>query len=136
MEINLGNTSADELAEIRGRRLLLDEKPAQESSDINEVTREVFVRGLESLVRIKRSPFPTLFRQYGDQPEKFLAIGWVYAATMLRLSNVVEHVLRLRLSLTGNTLEVDFAGTRKQVYQNRPPHEVNIKGKCVLDTSP
>ncbi len=135
MEVNLGSTSADKLAEIRGRRLLLNEKPAQESGDINEITREVFVSGLESTVRIKHSPFPTLFRQYGHEPEKFLAIGWVYAATMLRLSNVVEHVLWLRLSFTGNILEVDFAGTRKQVYQNRSPHEVNIKGACILDAS-
>ncbi len=61
-EIGFAGTSTDELAETRARRLLLNENPAKDTRDINEVTRELFVQGMETVLRVEKSPFPTIYR--------------------------------------------------------------------------
>jgi hypothetical protein len=132
MEMAFGSTSADQLAERRGRRLLLNENRAVATSDINDITREIFVAGQGTVVKVKRSPFPDFHQSHVGKPRVFLEVAWVHAATMLKLAAVVEHIQKLALALKQDSLDVDFVGTRKKIFQNAPPYEVRIKGTCSL----
>jgi hypothetical protein len=132
MEVGFSSTSADKLAELRARRLLLNENPASESSDINAVTRELFLGGMDTQLRIERSPFPATFQAFGDNPRRFLEISWVLAVMQLKLSACVEQVEQLVLTLQDANLLVEFSGKRKKKFQNEPAYEVRIKGVCTL----
>lgn len=136
IEMSLGGTSADNLAEMRARRLLLNENPYVESRDINAITEEIFIRGQETVVQVAKSPFPELYQHFGSDPTKFLSVAWITAAAYLKLSACVIEVVILQLSLIRMGvpvgLNVSFKGRRKKQYQNRPPHEVIVEGTCNL----
>lgn len=132
-EINFGAASADELAEKRARRILLNENPAVDSRDINKALIEHYTAGGHgSPLSIKRSIFPMLFNEYGNEPDRFLAIAWVYAVAMLKLSGAVVDVIKLALTLEVDALKIDFLGRRRKEYVNRPAYEIKVIGKCSL----
>jgi hypothetical protein len=133
IEPGLSSTSADELAEERARRLLLNENPAKETRDINLVFREVLVRGQGTLVQVQRSPFPTLFRHYGSDAQRFVEIAWILAAMQLKLSATVVQIEKMALAVQGHTLEVDFVGRRKKRFVNAPAPIIAVKGTCDLN---
>ncbi|HXX24855.1 MAG TPA: hypothetical protein VEO19_17075 [Terriglobia bacterium] len=132
IEMGFSGTSADELAEARARRLLLNENPWKESSDINQIARELFVRGMETAVRVERSPFPAIYQHYGSDPQRFLEIAWILAVTQLKLSGAVAQVEKLRLTLAAGALEVDFVGRRRKQYVNAPAYVIRVQGFCPL----
>jgi len=132
LEVSLGSTSADRLAELRARRILLNENPAVESRDINVITKELFLGGMDSLVRVGKSPFPTLFEKFGSVPDRFLQIAWINAIVLLKLSGCVAQVTRLKLTLREASLDVLFSGRRKKQFQNKPPYEIHVEGSCPL----
>ena len=134
MEMGFGDLSADKLAELRAKRLLLDEKlePVPGEDQLNEQTRELFVRGWEAPMRILQSPFPPLYKELSDNPEAFKEIARLIAVLMLRLSWTVETIVELKLSLEGDKLHVLFRGKRRKVYVNREPTPIAIEGTCLL----
>jgi len=132
IEMGTSTTSKDEYAQKRVRRLLLNEKAAGNLNDINQMMEEMFLRGQWATFPIDGSPFPQLFRQYGNDPRKFLEIAWVLSAFMLRASATVAEILRLELTLNGKSLEIDFWGRRKKEYMNHPAYEMKIQGICSL----
>lgn len=132
LEMALGGTSADSLAEMRARRLLLNENPAVQSRDINAITRELFIGGQNTVMRVERSRFPELFAQFRQDREKFLEIAWISAAVQLKLSACVAEILELGLRFAGTDLDVRFWGKRKKQFQNRPASEIRIQGTCQL----
>jgi hypothetical protein len=136
IEMALGNTSADELAAIRARRILLNENPAPPNldrlRDINAITKELFVGGQGTFVRVQSSPFPELFRLYRGNAERFLDLAWVNAVMNLQLTATVETVESLSLTLRGSSLQVDFRGRRKRRFSNRAPFVISVSGVCSL----
>lgn len=132
-EFNFGAESPNQLAEKRARRILLNEDPAIESNDINKALIEHYTaRGQGSPIAIQKSILPMLFREFGNQPERFLGIAWIWAIAMLRLSGAVADVMKLEIALDGEDLKVDFIGRRKKEYANQPAFEVRVAGKCSL----
>jgi hypothetical protein len=132
-EMSFAGTSADQLAELRARRLLLNESPARESRDINEITRELFVGGHETLIRIERSPFPELYKHYRSDPLRFLHVAWITGVMQLLLSGTVGEIHRLELSLTDSVLSVVFKGKRRKQYQNVEAYEISVTGRLILN---
>jgi hypothetical protein len=132
IEVALGGTSADKLAELRARRLLLNENPYVETRDINAITRELFIAGQDTKLRIQLSAFPLLYAQFGSSPLRFLGIAWIDAVVRLKLSACVSEVLELDLALSETNLSVSFWGRRRQQYQNRPAFEMRFRGNCPL----
>ena len=139
MEVGTSGTSADEFAEKRVRRLLLNENPMAFKSDTNdmiglanEAMSESLVQGLNSMVKIQRSSFIDLYTDFGTNPFKFVEIGWISAVADLKLSAAVQHIDHLTLELNRNILNVDFSGRRHRKYVNVPPYEVNVKGPMTL----
>jgi hypothetical protein len=92
----------------------------------------MFIAGQATIVRVKASPFPDLFKSYNTKRGTFLEVAWVHAATMLKLASVVEQIESFALTLRGHSLEVDFSGVRRKVYQNAPAYKIRIKGACRL----
>lgn len=140
LEMGTSSTTADQYAERRVRRLLLDEYPMSlnsEQSDFlavaNEAMQENLIEGLNSLVKVRGSTFPILFKQLQSSPGEFLEIAWISAAANLKLSSAVEHIDQLKLSLVGNFLEVHFSGYRHRKYVNVEPYRINVSGRVSLE---
>ncbi len=140
MEPGFGELSADDLAEERARRILLNERPpAKENipgeslvSRFNRVTREVLVKGVNTVLQPKDSPFPPLFERYGGEPMKFLDVAWILAVLMLKASGVVVEVTSLQLTVNGSNLAVSFVGKRRRQYVDMPAKQMVVQGTCVL----
>jgi hypothetical protein len=137
MEPSLNDMSADKIAEMRVRRILLDESlppPAagDYSGKLNAATLEVFIRGMSSPVKILRSPIPMLYYEPDmpkDQREAFLAVARLFAILFLRLSGAIDIVEHLSLEFgMDSTLIVSFAGLRPKKYANAEPSPVKVKG--------
>ena len=136
IEMSFASTSADELAAMRARRILLNEDPAPEDlskiTDINAITRELFIGGQGTYLHVERSPFLDLFQRFSTQPERFLDLAWINAVTLLKLTATVETIEFLQLALLANSLRVEFRGRRKRRYSNVPPLVINVSGICPL----
>ena len=136
-EIAFEGYSPDDIAELRARRILLDEEPpkhGRSSRDrINKSMLESLVEGMQMPIQVTKSPFPDLFKTLGDDPDFFLAASRLFGVLWLKLSGVVEHILKLDLSLDNATaLHIDFRGQRQRVYQNTEPTIISVEGQCNL----
>jgi TIR domain-containing protein len=125
-------TSKDEYAQKRARRLLLNEELPGKLDDINQMMEEMFLRGQGTTIQVLGSPFPQFYRQYGKDPKQFLEIAWVMGIYLLRTSGTVAEIPRFELTLTGQSLVVDFIGRRKKEFSNRPAYEIKVQGTCDL----
>jgi len=141
VEVGTSSTTADEFAEKRVRRLLLNENPMSFNSRkedfvglANEAMRENLVLGLNSVVKIEHSPFLDLFPNFGRDPKSFLEIAWITAVTDLELSAAVEQIHHLALELDGDSMAIDFAGRRHRKYVNVPPYEIKVQGTLRITT--
>jgi TIR domain-containing protein len=138
MEMGAGDTTADQFAEIRARRILLNENPKMEDfgtqstlETLNEAMRESLIQGIDSRLRVARSDFPKMYELLPDK-RLFLEAAWIKAAADLKLSGAVERIDRLALSLEGSVLDVDFIGHRHKKYVNVDPYVVRIQGRQEL----
>lgn len=136
-EMAFENYSADDIAELRARRILLDEDiPAHGRTSRDQINKSMLaslVEGIQVPLQIKGSPFPGLYKSIGDDSEYFLAACRLFGVLFLRLSGVVEQVFKLELSLGNATiLHVDFEGQRRHIYQNTDPPVIRVEGNCNL----
>lgn len=130
--------SADAIAEMRARRILLDERLPVPSgvavADLaNQSMLEMFVRGFNVPLPVTQSPLPGLYAEIANQPALFLAAARLVAVLWLRLSGVIATVDELSLNLDGSTLSVQFRGERFRAYQNANPTVLQLTGTCRLD---
>lgn len=140
-DMGFGTISADDLAVLRARRILLDEKavrpgvrqPSDAASDINDVAFEMFVRGFKTPLEVERSPFPGLYEAMGADKGAFPAAARLLAVLWLRLTMATERILRLDLDLVdGPALRVRFIGERARRYSNAAPYRIEVEGACSL----
>lgn len=137
-EVGTTNTSADQFAEMKVRRLLLGEYPYAEDArkplvdQLNDASREALLQGLNTLVKVEKCRFPELFQALKSDPQLFLSVAWIDAASSLKLSGAVEVIQKLRLTLVHTTLEVEFLGRRHRKYVNTDPCEIRVEGKVEL----
>ncbi len=139
MEMGTSGTSTDQFAEMRVRRLLLNEHPPQLDNSagnnlafMNSLMRENLIQGLNPTIEIKESLFFDLFRQFGNEPQTFLECAWISAVVGLKLSSAVEHIDYLRLGLAGTSLSVQFSGRRHRRYSNVAPQKIEVSGQLPL----
>ncbi|HLL81108.1 MAG TPA: SEFIR domain-containing protein, partial [Longimicrobium sp.] len=135
MEVGTTGKSADDIAELRARRVLLDERPPAEVQRWGRVdnTLERFVQGLGSGHALGNSPLPALYHEMPGDPAVFLAAARLVGILWLIRTGTVEHVLDLELRLaTPDSLHVRFRGRRRKIYTNMPAHEIAFEGVCAL----
>lgn len=118
--------SADQIAELRARRLLL-------------VEDEPYPDGLEMLVRgmgatgVERSPLPALLAHpLGTGVDHWQRIRLALLDRLVR-SDCVERVAHLHLTIDGDRLiHIDFRGIRARRYSNVDPAVIQIQGRPSL----
>ena len=141
-EITFGSLSPDKMAEMRARRILLDEKLGEPPPDFqnrtgpaglfNEASLEMFVRGRNGF-NISGSPIPTLYRLFGKTQGQFEKFARLTSVLYLKLSNTVEEILQFNLKLLNpNQVEVKFKGRRHKRYINEEPYEFEVDDTCQL----
>ena len=140
LEMGSGNTTADEFAKMRVHRLLLNEyishEPRNSSTlqQLNDMTREIMILGLNPIVKIEKSRFPELFSFLKGDPHNFLETAWIIAVADLKLSASVETIEKLKLTLFDTTLHVEFAGRRHRKFVNVDPYQIQVQGELELGT--
>ena len=141
-EPSYNGISADQIAEMRARRILLAEKlPTTGGSggwgaQLSDSTLEIFVRGSiagDRVLTVTESPLAALRRASTRIDDEFLLVGRLFCVLFLRLSRTVEHVVSLTLTATSqNEVHVAFVGIRERRYSNEEPARIEISGVCRL----
>ncbi len=140
-DFTFGTISPDKMAEMRARRILLNEKLEVPPGNFqnrtglaglaNETTLELFVRG-RSRFQISASPVPLLYQFFG-QVGRFEKFARLTSVLQLKLSNTVEDILKLDLKLLNSEqVEIKFKGRRPRRYVNVEPSIIEFDGICPL----
>lgn len=133
-DMAFNSLSADEVAEMRARRILLDEKlPGRIPYD---PFLEVLVSGMGIPLPVPSSPFPALFRDFKGKEEAFLVAARLVGVLWLHLSGVVDQITALDLMMQAREeMAVHFEGQRPKRFTNAEPYRVQIDGVCPLTLS-
>ena len=136
-EFSMVGYSTDELAELRARRILLDEKLDLLFGGKGDLNRQMLENslqgGYDSKFSVSRSPFPELYSDFGGEAEDFTEVARLYAVLLLLLTHTVSQILKLDLALLSNgTLTVDFEGSRPPHYSAEKPPLIHVRGTCDL----
>ena len=138
------NLTSDQIADMRARRLLLDERLEDTSSFLtrtnvfDQMLLEDLIRGELSSqygnrLQALASPIPELYRHFRKTPERFKNFARLTAVLYLKLSNTVENILQLDVGFLNSTaLKVKFRGRRFQVDVNEEPSVLEFEGICPL----
>lgn len=137
MEMSVNNFSADEIAEMRARRILLNETLSflglskRDKFDWDFI--EVFVRGQNTPIQVTNSPFPELYSDIKEDIPYFLAVSRLVGVLWLRLSGVIQEVYKLEFKMVNSDkMSVSFKGLRPRKYSNVEPTEIKVEGMCQL----
>jgi hypothetical protein len=130
MEIGTPERTADQFAEERARRILLNEYPAPDPNDWNKSFEEVLRRGMQTVMQPTTSPFPAIYEHFSNDPRRFLEIAWITAAMTLKTSGTVAELTTLQLTLDAPNLAVTFSGKRHKQYANHPASTITVQGTC------
>lgn len=138
---NLSGFSAEQVAEMRARRILLNESLSTSiGTRANGLTTQLIEHSVAAAhstgFAVLGSPFPGLFEDFKEETSVFLEASRLSAVLLLLLSNTVQTIDRLDLIMHSETeLAVRFQGTRPPQYVNRDPQTVAVEGVCKLVTS-
>ena len=136
--------SPDQFAQMRTRRLLLNDKQtainplSNTVNQLNQATLEMYIRGEDASqhgtrLQVLESPIPYIYRSYGQTVWRFQKFARLASVLYLKLSNTVEDVLQLDLELLNQQqLQVRFKGRRPRQYTNVDPYMIEVEGICPL----
>ena len=141
-DVAVNNISSDQIAEMRARRILLNERSPQNRIGLvgfaNDSMLESYISGGASLshepgLKIQESPIPDLYRSFGKTEGRFQKFARLALVLYLKLSNTVEDILQLDLKLLNpRQLQVNFKGRRNQRYTDVEPYIIQINRICSL----
>lgn len=134
VEMAISGYSADEIAELRARRILLNETLKQAGvPQLNRLDRGLIEGFVQGDLKMTQSPLLDLYEQLKDNIPLFVAAARLFAVLYLHLSGTIEHILNLDLRMkNGAELSVKFEGQRARAYSNVPPHIIKVRGVCKL----
>ncbi|MEI2578554.1 hypothetical protein [Scytonema sp. PRP1] len=114
--------------------LLLNQIPQnQEKSSPSPL--DYIRRGYDYQVNAKGCIFTDIWKKWKNEPRMFLINARLAAVYFLKINNLVEHILDLKMSfLRKNVISVDFRGQIQQLNSNKESIVIKVKGKCVLDS--
>ncbi len=134
-EITFNGVAAEEIAELRARRILLNDKPSfpRGRNRLEEGMIESMIGRAHGLIQRIVCPLPNLYETFGDNKEQFLVAARLICILHLKLTGIVEHVFKLDISFEAEaTLRVSFEGQRHARYSNVPPQTIAFDGLCKL----
>lgn len=134
----------DQVADLRAKRLLLDEKLEDANPSVTQTTifdqmlLEAQIRGELSSqygnrLQALASPIPELYQHFRKTPERFKKFAHLISVLYLKLSGTVEDILQLDVELHDSAaLQVKFKGRCHQLDVNEEPAFVEFEGSCPL----
>lgn len=132
MEMVINNTTPDAAAELKAKLLLLNE--AIEIPGPRAGNRDMTASMIMGSMKVQEGIFPSFWQRYQHDPGLFLPLARLWAIYILKVSNVCEYILDLKLELVENNsaVNVNFRGRRKRPYSNVPPTTIQVSGRCAL----
>ena len=109
-ETKFGELTGDQLAELRAKRILLNQKLGVASPWLFEyrVRNGVSQEDKNGLV-VHESPIPQLYIAFQETPEQFMKFAYLVSVLFLKLTHTVEEILQLKLELQESA---EFSGGR------------------------
>ncbi len=141
---NFEHLTPDQIARMRAKRFLLDEKLETTNPFLTQITvfdqmlLETAIRGELSSqygnrLQALTSPIPELYQHFKKTPKRFKKFARLISVLYLKLSNTVEDILQLDVELLSSTeLKVKFKGRRTQLDVNKEPAVLEFEGNCPL----
>ena len=130
------NITPDQIAEMRARRILLNEK----TDELPRRELESYIRGSalpehDLILEVPESPIPALYQSYGQTVERFQKFAHLAAVLHLKLSDTIGDVLQLDLKLLDSKqLQVRFKGRRPRATTTTGPAIIEVDGICLLES--
>ena len=156
-ETRFGELTGDQLAELRAKRILLDEKLGFASPWLFEYrVRNGISQQYKNGLVVHESPLPQLYLSFQETPEQFMKFARLVSVLFLKLTHTVEEILQLELELReseefpvpanggnhqhpryqkmqkGAALKVHFKGRRHQYFPIRDATVLEFEGMCPL----
>lgn len=124
-----GGYNALEVATQHARLLLLGEPLSQE---LSRFYSKPYIAGPSNQsVSIETSIFPSLWTALNTLPRLFLPQAWLWAAYHLKMTNIVEDILELKLGpIKNKVMAVQFRG--KCSSSNNQSEIIQVVGNCTL----
>jgi hypothetical protein len=135
-EANVQGHSAEEIAQMRAGRLLLNDPPppatCRQGAGFDMV--EMYVRGVGTRFQADACILKEVYASYQDQPDLLLPYARLRTVYALKVSRCVEQVLELRLGpVYEGKCHVRFRGRRARRYSNVDPFVISLEGDCPLE---
>jgi hypothetical protein len=134
--------SADDIARLKARRLLLNDPPKLQMLQDAQVFSPALAERemLENLIRTSPTPIKiedcvlhSLYPIYKDKVRTFLELARLQAVFYLKATGVVEQVIELALGpICRGKVYVRLRATRQRVYAGIEPAIIEIEGDCSL----
>lgn len=140
IDMAYGGTSADQIAMLRARYILLNEEPVRPGcGSRNDVLENglftAIVQGVSTTVKVTGSVLPSMWKEIKGDTSKFLPIARLWSVFHLITSNTCEHILDLKLGpIKGDGMHVEFRGRRKKEYSNVDAFVIEFEGDCNLNS--
>jgi len=120
LEVAFANMSVDDIAELRAKRILLNESlldlGISRYDTLNSGMLEQFIQGSRDFLPIEKSPLPSLYQKLRANLNLFIATARLYCVLYLRLSHTVEHILQFDLQLKNeDELNVKSKGSGRKL---------------------
>ena len=155
-EKRFGELTGDQIAEMRAKRILLDDKLSPATPWLGEYrVRNGLSLQYPNGLEVHESPIPQLYRAFRETPQQFKKFARLVSVLFLKLTHTVEEILQLELELQesaeypiplngghphsryqkmqkGAVLKVRFKGQRHQYFSIRDATILEFEGICPL----
>ena len=135
----LAQLTLDQVADMRAKRLLLDEKLEDTNPSVTQTTvfdqmllkAQIVVNShhnMETGFKPSHHRFQSLYQHFRKTPERFKKFARLISVLYLKLSGTVEDILQLDVELHNSAaLNVKFRGRRTQLDVNKEPVLIDLK---------
>lgn len=151
-----GDLVGDQIAELRAKRILLDDKLGPATPWLGEYrVRNGLSLQYPNGLEVHESPIPQLYQTFRETPQQFKKFAHLASVLFLKLTHTVEEILQLELELQesaefpvplnggywhpryqkmqkGAALKVRFKGRRHQYFPIRDATILEFDGICPL----
>ena len=151
-----GDLIGDQIAELRAKRILLDDKLSPATPWLGEYrVRNGLSLQYKNGLEVHESPLPQLYSAFRETPEQFKKFACLVSVLFLKLTRTVEEILQLDLELQeaaefpvplnggywhpryqkmqkGPALKIRFKGRRHQYFSIRDATLLEFEGICPL----
>jgi len=132
--------SADDIALLKARRILLNDPPKLLSEArlftpalVEREKIEQLIRETGTVFSIEDCVLQSLYPRYQERARLFLELARLEAIFLLKAGGIVEQILEFSLGpVQQGKVHVKFRGRRRQIYVNIEPALIEIEGECPL----